>query len=162
MPDGSVKIPVGLNFDTALKDAKQLGAELKRILSNIDMNNLDSKTLSFVKNLTNVSNRMEKLAGEAQKLADVRIPTERYAALTQRLIDIKKRMEEVESERKKLLNKGEKYGSEYKELGEELERLKKSYERVSGNIAMMEKLGQDTVAKYKGVAEIKEMLNSLG
>ena len=146
MPDGSVKIPVGLNFDTAIKDAKQLGNELKHILSNIDMSKLDAKTLSFIKNLTNVTNRMEKLAGEAQKLADTRIPTERYEALTKLLDQTKKRMEEIEAERKKLLNKGEKYGSEYKELGEELERLKKRYERVSGNIAQMQELGQDTVS----------------
>jgi len=146
MPDGSVKIPVGLNFDTALKDAKQLGNELKRILSNIDMSKLDAKTLSYIKNLTNVANRMEKLAGEAQKLADTRIPTERYESLNKLLEQTKKRMEEVEAERKKLLNKGEKYGSEYKELGEELERLQKRYEKVSGNIAKMEELGQDTVS----------------
>ena len=85
MPDGSVQIPVGLNFNTAIKDAKQLGNELKNIFSKIDMSNLDSKTLSFIKNLTNLTNRMEKLAEEAEKLANTKIPTEDYVQLTKQI-----------------------------------------------------------------------------
>lgn len=102
MPDGSVQIPVGLNFNTAIKDAKQLGNELKNIFSKIDMGNLDSKSLSFLKNLTNLTNRMEKLAEEAERLANTKIPTEDYVQLTKQVDKARNAIERLENRQDEL------------------------------------------------------------
>lgn len=138
MPDGSVRIPVGLNFDTAIKDAQRLSADIKRILSNIDMSKADLKTLSFVKNLTNAYNRMQKLANEAQKLADTPIHTEEYANLSKELNTVAKRMQEVQAQQKKLLDKGQKYSLNYKNLTTELNDLDAEYHKISDSLTNLE------------------------
>ena len=82
---GEVRIPIGLNTDTALQDAKKLEADVKRTLSKVDMGTANSKTLTFVKNLTSAYNRMQKLADEAQRLSNTKLPTEDYAYYNKQL-----------------------------------------------------------------------------
>jgi len=82
---GEVRIPVGLNTDTALQDAKKLEADVKKTLSKVDMGTANSKTLTFIKNLTSAYNRMQKLADEAQRLSNTKLPTEDYAYYNKQL-----------------------------------------------------------------------------
>ena len=81
MPDGIVRLSVGLNTDTALKDAQRLGREVQSTLNKMDMGKLDSKTLTFIKNLTTASNRAQKLARDLQAFGETKISTEAYKEL---------------------------------------------------------------------------------
>ena len=94
---GEVKIPIGLSTETALKDAQNLGKKIKSVLSNINMDRVNSKTLSFVKNLTSAYNRMEKLQQETEKLANTKLPTAEYVEVTKQLEKAIKTIERLEN-----------------------------------------------------------------
>lgn len=94
MPDGIVRLNVGLNTDTALKDAQRLGKEVQSTLNKMDMGKLDSKTLTFIKNLTTASNRAQKLARDLQAFGETKISTEAYKAL---LADLKAAEKEADT-----------------------------------------------------------------
>lgn len=143
---GEVKIPIGLNTDTALKDAKRLGEDVKRTLSNVDMTQANSKTLTFVKNLTTALNRMQKLVDEAEKLAATPVYSEKYLAMSKTLEQSSKRMEEIRKEQDKMLDKGRKYDPHYKELTAEMERLKESTRTITEHMHEMEMAEQDIVS----------------
>lgn len=77
----ALRLNVGLNTDTAIKDAQKLGADVQATLNKMDMGKLDSKTLTFIKNLTTASNRAQKLARDLQAFGETKIPTEAYKEL---------------------------------------------------------------------------------
>lgn len=143
---GEIRIPVGLNTDTAIKDAERLGKDIKRTLANIDTSKADSKTLTFVKNLTNAYQRMQKLTAEAQKLADTPIYSERYKALMHEFEELSDRIAEVRKEQTALLNKGQKHSLEYKQLADEMSRLEKSAENVQANMVKMQIAEEDIIS----------------
>lgn len=103
---GEVKIPIGLNTDTALQDAKKLGEGVKKTLANIDMTQANSKTMTFIKNLTSAYGRMQKLADETERLAKTKLPTEDYVYFSKQLeiaqkqlTKLQQKQEQIESDR---------------------------------------------------------------
>ena len=81
----ALRLNVGLNTDTAIKDAQKLGADVQATLNKMDMGKLDSKTLTFIKNLTTASNRAQKLARDLQAFGETKISTEAYKELVAEL-----------------------------------------------------------------------------
>lgn len=101
------RINVGLNTETAIKDAQKLGADVQATLNKMDMGKLDSKTLSFIKNLTTASNRAQKLARDLQAFGETKISTEAYKEL---VADLKTAEKEIDTLIKKQDKMREKAG----------------------------------------------------
>lgn len=123
MSDGDVTLKVGLNTETALKDAQKLGREVQTTLNNMDMGKLDSKTLTFIKNLTSATNKMRRLAEETEKFGKSQIPTHEFTELSKR---IKKNQEEFDKlliKQDEMQEKGITRGKDWDALDVKMEQL---------------------------------------
>lgn len=101
----ALRLNVGLNTDTAIKDAQKLGADVQATLNKMDMGKLDSKTLTFIKNLTTASNRAQKLARDLQAFGETKIQTEAYKNLVAELKAAEKEADALIKKQDKLREK---------------------------------------------------------
>jgi len=123
MPDGIVRIKVGLNTDTAVKDAERLGKEVQDTLNKVSTGELNSKTLTFIKNLTIASNRAQKLARDLEAFGRKKIPTEEYAELSKRLKKSQSEFDKMLMKQDEMIEKGQTSGKAWEEIDHNLERL---------------------------------------
>ena len=160
MPDGIVRISVGLNTDTAIKDAQKLGQEVQATLNRMDTGNLDSKTLTFIKNLTAASNRAEKLARDLQALADAKIPTEEYKEIANRLKKAEAEFDKLLVKQDEMVEAGKNNGKAWDELDAKMEQIG---QHIREDKAEMEQLVQSGKAFVlgKNTDRYKDMANSL-
>lgn len=160
MADGIVRISVGLNTDTVIKDAQKLGKDVQNTLNRMDTGKLDSKTLSFIKNLTAASNRAQKLARDLEALGKAKIPTAEYKEIADRL-------KKAEAEFDKLLVKQDEMVESGKNSGKAWEALDAKMEQIGQHIredrAEMEQLVQSGKAFTLGkdTDKYKDMANNL-
>lgn len=160
MPDGIVRISVGLNTDTAIKDAQKLGQEVQATLNRMDTGKLDSKTLTFIKNLTAASNRAEKLARDLQALADAKIPTEEYKEIANRLKKAEAEFDKLLVKQDEMVEAGKNNGKAWDELDAKMEQIG---QHIREDKAEMEQLVQSGKAFVlgKNTDRYKDMANSL-
>lgn len=123
MPDGIVRIKVGLNTDTAVKDADRLGKEVQDTLNKVSTRELDSKTLTFIKNLTAASNRVQKLTRDLEAFGNKKIPTEEYSEIAKRLEKAKSEFDKFLIKQDEMTEKGQTSGKAWEEIDAKLEKL---------------------------------------
>lgn len=153
----ALRLNVGLNTDTAIKDAQKLGADVQATLNKMDMGKLDSKTLTFIKNLTTASNRAQKLARDLEAFGNKKIPTEEYSEIAKRLEKAKSEFDKFLIKQDEMTEKGQTFGKAWEEIDAKLEKLGtliREDEAELKNLVDTGKaftLGKDT-EKYKDMA----------
>lgn len=180
MADDKVfRISVGLNTDTAIKDAQKLGAEVQATLNKMDMGNLDSKTLSFIKNLTTASNRSQKLARDLQAFGETKISTEAYKNLADELKAAKKEADALIKKQDKMREKAgigdsdsyaniqQKLADQGKEFNESWNNVETKIQEAHEDIKRVETQMEQLVASGKAFTlgkdteKYKDMANNL-
>lgn len=152
--DEGYRISLGFDTTNALRDAHNLGNDVRRILKGIDNNALNSKSLTFVKNLTSACNKMEDLAVAAERLGRVPVPTKEYKDLQEEVTLTEKKLAQLKARQIDMQSHGETTGPKWGHLVDDIEvytdalkQLRKEMQLLDANgMAFME--GTDTQA-YK-------------
>ena len=137
----SLNIPLGFNTDTALKDARKLGAEVKHIFDGIDATSLNAKTLTFVKNITSAYYRMEKLRTEAERLGNTPVPTKEYREAAQELALAEKALSRLQNKQNEMRAHGETTGSKWAHLTEDIKIEAEAVAQLSRELKNLEANG---------------------
>jgi len=154
MPDGIVRIKVGLNTDTAVKDAEKLGKEVQDTLNKVSAGELDSKTLTFIKNLTTASNRAQKLARDLEAFGKTKIPTAEYKEIEKQIEKDAAALTKLEDKIQLLKDTGDTGTEAFKNMKLNAQELRDSLKYARGELQELVDtgkaftLGKDT-DKYK-------------
>ena len=129
---------MGIDTSTALKDARVLGNDIKRILDGIDPTSLNSKLRGLVKSLTAAQYGMEKCADAANKIANTKIPTEDYAYVSKELDKAEKSLARMIEKQASMERDGDTMGRSYQTLSAEIERTQKNISGLKDELRDME------------------------
>ena len=154
-----LKIPLGFETDTALQDAQKLSREVQGVFNSLDGKALDSKMLTFVKNLNAASMRMEKLAQQMREFGNTQIPTEEFKAVEKQIekdtVALRKLEERMEFFKG---TDGDTTSLTFKKMSAHADELRDSIEHARAELEEMKKdgtaftLGKDT-QKYADMGD---------
>lgn len=131
---------LSMDVDTtkALRSARELGKGIEQILNSIDPASLNSKTMTFVKNLTAAQYRMERLANKANELANAKIPTESYAYMSKELSTAEKSLSKMLEKKAELERSGNTRGNAYQGLLNNIEAVRTNIRGLKDEMRDME------------------------
>ena len=124
----TLKLKVGLNTDTAIQDAKRLNKEITNTLSHVDTSKLDSKMLTFIKNLTAVRDKTVQITKELEELGSTNVPTEAYIKIDKETDKLRKQLVNARVEQERLKESGNTTTDAYTKLTDRISRIKNQLE----------------------------------
>lgn len=156
----TLKLKVGLNTDTAIQDAKKLNKEIANTLSHVDTSKLDSKMLTFIKNLTAVRDKTVQITKELEELGSKSIPTEAYTKIDKETDKLRKQLVNARVEQERLKESGNTTTDAYTKLTERISRIKKQLEELRNQRLSLVEDGEAFISG-KETDEYKQKLQQL-
>ena len=165
MADGlGIGIPVDLDTDKAIRQAKDLGAKVKGALESVDMTKIDKGTLNLIHSIERMLLELDKVVKKTEELGRAKLPTQEYSKLETESKVLAKNIEVATRKVEGLRSSGLTGTSVFQKSEQELARL---LERQSAVAEQMRKMrdagadftsGRDTQA-YKDSAQTINTMN---
>lgn len=156
----TLKLKVGLNTDTAIQDAKKLNKEIANTLSYVDTSKLDSKMLTFIKNLTAVRDKTVQITKELEELGNKKVPTQEYKELEDRLKKTQAEFDRLLERQDILTETGQTSGRAWETLNAKMEQLGASIREDEAEMQKLVETGK-AFTSGKDTGEYRQKLQQL-
>lgn len=156
----TLKLKIGLSTETAVQDAKRLGKEVSNVLNQVDTSKLDTKMLTFIKNLTTVRDRTEQVVKELETLGNKKVPTQEYKELEDRLKKTRAEFDRLLERQDILTETGQTSGRAWETLNARMEQLGASIREDEAEMQKLVETGK-AFTSGKDTGEYQQKLQQL-